>query len=42
MYYYKQPKKDDDGYDFVTINVLYPQSRKRLSEIERYYTAAHK
>jgi hypothetical protein len=40
--YYKQPKKDDDGYHFGTVNVLHPQSRKRLSEIERYYVAARK
>ena len=38
--YYKQPKKDDDGYHFGTVNVLYPQSWKRLSEIERCYAAA--
>ncbi len=41
-FYYKQPKKDDDGYHLGTVNVRHPQSRKRLSEIEWYYADARK
>jgi len=37
--YHKQQKKDDHGYHFGTVNVLDPQIRKRLAEIERYYAA---
>ena len=40
--YSKQPKMDDDTYNFDTVNVLHPQSWKRLSEIERCYAAEHK
>jgi hypothetical protein len=33
---------DDDVYNFDTVNVLHPQSWKRLSEIERCYAAERK
>jgi hypothetical protein len=32
-------KKDQHGYHFGTVNVLPPQSKKRLAEIERCYAA---
>ena len=40
--YSKQPKMDDDVYNLDTVNVLHPQSWKRLSEIERCYAAERK
>jgi len=33
--YYKQPKKDEFGYHFGTVNVLPKESQKRLAEIEQ-------
>ncbi len=38
--YYKQPKKDEHGYHFRSVNVLPKQSQKRLAEIEQCYAKA--
>jgi hypothetical protein len=38
--YYKQPKKEEHGYHFGTVDVLPKQSQKRLAEIEQCYAKA--
>jgi hypothetical protein len=35
--YYKQPKKDEHGYHFGTVNVLPKESQNLLAEIEQCY-----